>query len=303
MSAAPIHQLSSIIDASGVISTDLPCRRCSYNLRGLMEEGRCPECGTPIGLSTQGDLLRFASPNWVETLARGIRFILWGIVLVIFGSIGAGVLASITSPILGQIVGFAAGLLSVYGSWLLTEPDPSGLGEDQYGTARKIIRFSLIVGLGESVAEIILSTTTLPPSARILFTILGVITALVGLVGQFALLYYLQKLAMRIPDLKLAGRARFLMYAYGISLAVVILAGASAAILGLGGASPGSPFMAIVFVAGIAGLAMLVFGIMWLFLLSRMGKAFRQQAQFARQTWAASGISAGGAQATPQTEP
>jgi hypothetical protein len=31
-----------------VIAEDMPCIRCFYNLRGLREEGRCPECGTAI---------------------------------------------------------------------------------------------------------------------------------------------------------------------------------------------------------------------------------------------------------------
>ncbi|HRP63864.1 MAG TPA: hypothetical protein PK400_11260 [Phycisphaerales bacterium] len=31
-----------------VIDTDLPCRNCSYNLRGLPSDRVCPECGAPI---------------------------------------------------------------------------------------------------------------------------------------------------------------------------------------------------------------------------------------------------------------
>jgi hypothetical protein len=31
-----------------IISNNLPCRKCSYNLRGLKFDGRCPECGEPI---------------------------------------------------------------------------------------------------------------------------------------------------------------------------------------------------------------------------------------------------------------
>lgn len=31
-----------------MIDTDLPCRNCSYNLRGLQSDRVCPECGTPI---------------------------------------------------------------------------------------------------------------------------------------------------------------------------------------------------------------------------------------------------------------
>lgn len=30
------------------VSADLACTSCSYNLRGLLADGRCPECGTPV---------------------------------------------------------------------------------------------------------------------------------------------------------------------------------------------------------------------------------------------------------------
>lgn len=39
---------------SSLITTDQPCQRCGYNLRGLKIPGVCPECGAPIrGRSTR----------------------------------------------------------------------------------------------------------------------------------------------------------------------------------------------------------------------------------------------------------
>ena len=37
------------------IADDEPCGRCGYNLRGLREGHRCPECGTPIPFSFPPD--------------------------------------------------------------------------------------------------------------------------------------------------------------------------------------------------------------------------------------------------------
>src|SRR5689334_24506997 len=69
---------------AGVLETDVPCRKCSYNLRGLSADGRCPECGTPVGLSVQGDFLRYSDPTWLKTLWEGADFVLTGVIVIVF---------------------------------------------------------------------------------------------------------------------------------------------------------------------------------------------------------------------------
>jgi uncharacterized repeat protein (TIGR04138 family) len=39
-----------------VINEDLPCDECGYNLRGLREGHRCPECGAPIHVWPEGSV-------------------------------------------------------------------------------------------------------------------------------------------------------------------------------------------------------------------------------------------------------
>ena len=63
----PVPSLESslpwvLIDGSTAIEEDIPCRQCSYNLRGIDCTGRCPECGAPAELSIHGDLLRHSDP-------------------------------------------------------------------------------------------------------------------------------------------------------------------------------------------------------------------------------------------------
>ena len=124
----PDNLMAGMFDEAGAIISDVVCRRCGYNLRGLREAGRCPECGTPIGLSTHGDLLRFADPTWVEKLALGVKWMLWGIVV----SIGVGILGSCPGrataggPAIQQVFGLLGSLVGLYGAWLLTSPDPAG---------------------------------------------------------------------------------------------------------------------------------------------------------------------------------
>ena len=43
-------------DADGRIDQDLPCLKCGYNLRGLRDDGECPDCGNDVGNAARGCL-------------------------------------------------------------------------------------------------------------------------------------------------------------------------------------------------------------------------------------------------------
>jgi hypothetical protein len=225
---APDNLMAGMFDQAGVIICDVVCRRCGYNLRGLREAGRCPECGTPIGLSTHGDLLRFADPTWVEKLAQGVRWMLWGIVVSIGVGISGVCLTGITAggPAIQEVLGLLGSLVAVYGAWLLTAPDPSRIGEDRYVTARKVVRFGLIIGLlNQGIMIGIEASPTVSKYVAIFLVIPAILCGLVGVVAEFAKFLYMEKLAGRIPDPKLAGFARFLRWAYSIGLGALVLFG------------------------------------------------------------------------------
>jgi MFS family permease len=273
---------------------DIACRKCGYNLRGLSTDGRCPECGTPVGYSFHGDLLRFCDPNWVETLHKGAKSFIIGVVVIILGSIIVGMMGAATGSsavvVLLSLVVIVGWGLTVLGWWRMTEPDPSGLGEDQYGTSRKIIRFALIVGIVQQVLNLLTRMLGPDSAAGIGLQVLAAVAGIIGVVGFFAQLTYLKKLALRLPDQPLSNRANFLLYALPISYGLVIVAGGLMA-LTVRNAQPGTGaggalasfgcFMAIV------GIAVIVFAIMYLFLVEKMGKRFKQEADAARATWAA----------------
>lgn len=281
-----------MLDESGVICTDVACRRCGYNLRGLQPLGRCPECATPVGLSVQGDLLRFADPDWLEKLARGISFILWGLAVSVLCQAGAVVLASLVHPGVGKIIAFAGTLLAFYGAWLLTEPDPGGLGEEQYVTARKVVRVGLLVGLVCALASIPLGSGRLSAPATIALGSAAALGGLAGVAGEFAKLVYLGQLAQRIPDQRLARRARFLRWAYGISYAAMVVGAASVGVAAgtAGPTGPGTSLVAAGCFMLVVTLALLAFLLMFLRLQYRFGKAFREQARLARETWAKASV-------------
>src|SRR5207237_8574292 len=133
------------VDPSGVVTADVPCRKCGYSVKGLSVTSRCPECGAPVGVAVHGELLRYSDPQWVKNLSKGASLAFWGSLLSIAVGIIVGAAAIFVGPWIGPVVAFVGGLVYLYGVWLLTEPDPSGLGEDQYGRSRPVARVRLAV--------------------------------------------------------------------------------------------------------------------------------------------------------------
>jgi hypothetical protein len=107
--------------------------------------------------------------------------------------------------------------------------------------------------------------------------------SIVSIIGTCAQLHYLEKLATRIPDSGLSWRAHFLKFALPISyggMVIMALAAAFAARVGSGGLMAAGCF------SGLFSLGVLVFGIMYLGLLERLGKRFKEQVRIANDSWA-----------------
>jgi hypothetical protein len=283
------------VTSEGIVIADVACRRCGYNLRVLATSALCPECGTAVAVSLQGDLLRFSDPTWLDSLQRGVNLILVGIAgtLVVIGAAIAMTLSRVSPRLIREISPLASlvpGLLMFGGTWLLTAADPSGVGEDQYGTARRVIRVALLIGLCEQVLRLGNLVVPLTFGTVILFQIAWLIASFARLVVQAAELQYLSKLARRIPDDKLSKRARFLMWAISITYGLMILLGAVRTYgtrafgvsSGLNTAVVGFGCFSLVDV-----LCLLIFGVMYLFMLGRFARRFKAEAVLARQTWAA----------------
>jgi hypothetical protein len=331
MPGVPVNPMAAGAPA-GVVPMDVPCRKCGYNLRGLPVEGRCPECGIAVGLSTYGDLLRYSDPTWLAKLRAGATLILWGIVVMVVTTVllivvvaiigiraaaaGGGTAAAATPPhgmqaVLISLAGLPGYALLFAGSWFLTEPDPSGLGEDQYGTSRKLIRVTLGLGALNYVMGASAAAASVPARAFVGVQAVNFVFQIVSLVGTLAQLQYLKKLAMRVPDDSLAGRAQTLTWGIGVSYGSMLVLGFGSLLIFRPGTpppgmSPGSPpnmglmgaLAAIGCLSLIAGIASLVFGIIYVFMLERFRRAFSEQAAAAQATWAAI-TTAGGGTASP----
>lgn len=280
------------LDAAGRIDADLQCRSCGYNLRGLLLDGRCPECATAVGRSIHGDVLQFCDPAWVRTLASGMNWIIAGIVASLLLGIAGSVVTAMarsSGTNLGRATIFSslAAIISLVGYWKVTtrdpaQPDATGLD------LRQLVRITQVgsVGLG-------LMLQVLREKSSVLAVSAVAVGGLCGLVGNFAVFLYARRIARRIPDDELARRTTFVMWGWCSVLALGFAFGVLAAILvsatpRTAGGGPAGPVMVLLGGMGcFVGLGSLVFGLWSLRLIQRYRTAMRDAADMAAATWAA----------------
>jgi len=115
--------------ARPTISTHPPCVKCGYDLKGLPEDGVCPECGEAVRNSLSIELLGHLPAEQLRALRRGAGYVQWGV--VVFGvsvplafmrpavlPTGAGWVGAIL-PVVAHV---ASVVLTAIGWWILTEP-------------------------------------------------------------------------------------------------------------------------------------------------------------------------------------
>jgi hypothetical protein len=115
-----------------------PCLRCGYNLRGLRDDGRCPECGLAVARSAvSGDDLGHAPPGWLASLAWGARIVCFTMAfMILWGRLIAPLLLPTS---LEWDVVMSAPLAAAFaaGVWLLSRPQP------RFGASGPAWRWSL----------------------------------------------------------------------------------------------------------------------------------------------------------------
>lgn len=235
------------------ITTDMECIHCGYNLRGLQAGGRCPECGTEIQRSMQGNLLCFSDADWLRKLLLGVRMALWTIaltVLLFIGGFFCALAASIVNPALIRLMPYAnlfgelmiggVGLASLY---LITSQEPRiSLTEDPV-TLRKALRTLGVVGYS---AKLIQNAAGLAPRTAVVnaVAIIAAVVSLGWIVSYFGWFVYMRRFARRIPDDALAKSTTRLMWLSGITLGLSVIAGIAGAIIAFmfaGAGATGAP--------------------------------------------------------------
>jgi hypothetical protein len=202
---------------------DVPCLNCGYNLRGLTRDGACPECGTPVQRSLQGNLFIFSAPEYLRALVMGLVCILVA-VLARIGVMAVGIPAAIiiaaTNPqwtgmveVGMSMAAMPVSALSLYGWWLFSAPDPAILGMERGDAPRRIIRITVVVVACTTVVELAGQwMARANPASEVLQIAAEVLSGAAGIGQFFASMLYVRWLAPRIPSPALERRAGTYMW-------------------------------------------------------------------------------------------
>lgn len=231
------HEPSPPPGPGPVVTDPLYCLRCGYQLRGLHASGRCPECGTAVELSLAEPTLAAATPEYLASLARGLRLILAGLVALVVitvvgmflfpavvglgGVPGGGNPAAVMGTlqivhVISSVVNLAVALVLAAGYVLYTAPDPREVAHETTTTARRVVRAAV-------AAQVVIAVVTLPLQGMVVTGAAGpamvLLVAGVGLLGSvawaaqyFATLRYTRWLATRVPDDWILRRTKVYMW-------------------------------------------------------------------------------------------
>ena len=262
--------------APAVIETQTFCSSCGYNLHLAPLDGKCPECGTDVARSLQGDRLANADPQWVAKLRTAVTLMLVNALLTFIVSLFVS--SAPRSAI--ALVSAVAGTVTFAAMWLLTTPEPKAWRAEQTLTIRMALRICAVVNFA---ATLIGAANVVAPNLTL--ALLTDSLQILGLASFWLFFLFLSRIARRIPSPSLSTQCKIIMWGFTASMFLVIvmlIARAAAA----RGAAPALS-QAIAVFACPAALGILVFAIWMLIVLLRLRTALATAAAQAQQTAAA----------------
>jgi hypothetical protein len=266
--------LATTVVSDAAITEDTLCARCGYNLRGLATSGSCPECNAPISQSVQGNLLRFADPDWLAKLRSGVTIKLWNLVIGLVGGFLMAILVLVGVPtVAAALIALASAGLGLWAAFLITTQEPRiSMAEDTV-SLRRVVRAFAALGLAGALLEHTGPVTAYPLVVMVLGQSLGGLAAVVSYFGEFV---YLRRFARRVPDERMVRATTWVMWGLVLSMIAGLAGAVTAAVAGAAAAGPvsaiGTGGGALLGCFG--GLALLAFGLWYLMLLFDYRNAF-----------------------------
>ncbi len=274
-----------LVDPKGIVIGDVLCRGCSYNLRSLRADSKCPECAAAIELSLRGNLLRYCDPAWLDGVGFGIVLCLGALLISTFLSLRLP-LSYFTRPV-QMSIGLIANALGFAGTWLLTRPDPGAQEERGIKVARVLARTGMSIAVIRGI--MLFLADRLDPSLSALFGLGFLLAAIARTAAEVSRLYYIRQIALRIPDDKLAKRAKSLIWTYALPLGFWAIEGAALTFITMTLKQRLYYLNTALFwtrvLSGLAWLATIIFGVVYIFMLIRFGRAIEAQRTIARIMW------------------
>lgn len=224
---------------AATIMTDRQCDHCGYNLKGLAEGSKCPECGAParrLGVRTSGMMTDEAPTRFIKKLRLG------------FTLASIAILASIVLRFVH--LGLIASGFWVAGIWLITSARP-GVGHIRPDKVldnehmRSIIRYASFAWPVYSLSSLGQGLMIAPGGGGatgpgLLLGVLSVITMLTGITAWFSLIptsVYFAEISYWASHNNLSDRLRATAWSLAvfgtigaILTAMAVLAGSTAAI-------------------------------------------------------------------------
>lgn len=221
--------LPAIAGGAGTyVGEDLACQRCGYNLRGLGRDAHCPECDAPVAHALRGDWLRYSSPDWVATIAKGYVMqsmaVLLGMIALILVAAASELLLL---PWLTLSCALTIGAVALVGVWQTTAREPAAAGVERRFSDRRMLRALTILGIALQAGAGFVAQVN--PTAGLLVRLTAAGVMFMGIICAFRLAI---SLAERVPDVALANETRIVLwgmaFSFGLTLslfAVVLSAG------------------------------------------------------------------------------
>lgn len=267
------------------ITSDIPCQRCAYNLRGLDAEGTCPECGAPVLVALHGERLELADPEWLAKVSRGCTICHkgWAIFLYVLGFkfllelLQAVVPASIYTTVqtMCLMIMHIGALACLCGYWLTATPHDRLEQNIRVERMRRAFRFS-VVGMAFTVAIAIPAVQFGFTSLALIIAAIGAPLGLIGMIGAWGFSGYMEHFARRAGDEFNADRAA--IYRKWFIVCWVPMAAGMAPLVFLG-----QDVLLYFAILGLIGV--MAFGILILGLVDNLKSRLGEAAKLADHNW------------------
>lgn len=206
----------------------------------------CPECGTVVTRSLEGDRLAGAELAWLRKIARGAGLLAWGwtallavpatvvfftmTIIAFLAGWGAREVFFLLFFIVIAVCGLGGLLLTTAGTFFITIQDPRDTLREKTYSSRRLARIGMVGAVAGYVAALLLAgLMPITMAKEILLTLLGGVVLLFATVGIVSLLKLLATLLVRVPDTKRATHANSIakFMAWALPAAILIQAGAT----------------------------------------------------------------------------